>query len=109
LALYGIGEVEAVLGVPASTIRYWERALPLLAARKGISGRRVYSEADLRLLLRFKHLCVDCNLGIAAAGEAILAELGSRNGEVFARIAELKGELLELYFESERSGRLLHK
>jgi DNA-binding transcriptional MerR regulator len=109
VASYGIGEVEALLSLPASTLRHWEKTLPLLSPRKDDFGRRVYSEADILLLLRLKHLAFDRGLGIKAAGEALLAELSAPGGELHARLAEIRGELVGLWFESLESSRHLEK
>jgi DNA-binding transcriptional MerR regulator len=104
VAAYQIGEVEELLGLPASTLRHWEKVVPLLSPRKDEFGRRVYSDSDLRILLRLKHLAFDRGLGIGAAGEALLSELASPAGEGRATIAEVRGELIGLYFENkERS------
>ncbi len=107
MASFGIGEVEELLGLPASTLRHWERVLPLLEPRKDAFGRRVYSESDLRLLLRLKHLAQGRGLGIGAAGDALVAELAAANPETRARLAELRGDLIGLYFQSRASGREL--
>ncbi|MBL8966471.1 MAG: MerR family transcriptional regulator [Spirochaetaceae bacterium] len=107
MASFGIGEVEELLGLPASTLRHWERVLPLLEPRKDAFGRRVYSESDLRLLLRLKHLAQRRGLGIGAAGETLVAELAAANPETRARLAELRGDLIGLFFQSRSSGREL--
>jgi DNA-binding transcriptional MerR regulator len=111
MAGYSMGEVEALLGLPASTIRHWEKVVPLLSPRKDSFGRRVFSEADLRILLRLRHLAFDRGLGIGGAGEAILLEAGSSegdgSGELRARLAELRGELIGLYFAGRESVRPL--
>lgn len=101
---YGIGEVEDLLGLPASTLRHWETVVPLLSPRKDTWGRRVYNESDLRILLRLRHLALDKGLGIGAATEALLQELGAPSGELRSRIAEIRGELIALYFDNKTAG-----
>lgn len=101
---YGIGEVEALLGLPASTLRHWESVVPILSPRKDAWGRRVYSESDLRILLRLRHLAQDRGLGIGAAAEALLEELGAPGGELRSRLAEIRGELIGLYFDNKTAG-----
>lgn len=109
MASYGIGEVEDILGLPASTLRHWEKVLPALDPRKDAFGRRLYSDADLRLLFRLKHLAFARGLGLQAAGEALLEELSSPGAEARARLAEIRGELIGLYFASRGSGRELER
>ncbi len=45
-----IGELAAAAGVPASTIRYYERARLLEASARSPSNYRLYSQADLERL-----------------------------------------------------------
>ncbi|HTX73803.1 MAG TPA: MerR family transcriptional regulator [Rectinemataceae bacterium] len=107
MASYGMGEAELILGLPASTLRHWEHELSILGPRKDQFGRRRYSTADLRLFLRLKHLALGKGLGLSAAGEALLAELGAPQSEARARIAQLRGELIVLYFAAVEAGRVL--
>jgi DNA-binding transcriptional MerR regulator len=131
MASFAIGEVEELLGLPASTLRHWEKVLPLLSPRKDDFGRRVYNEADIRLLLRLKHLTLRRGLGLAAAAEAVFAEIGEAQGradspgaggsaraaelrgaelraaELRGRLAEIRGELIGLWAESRLLSRKL--
>jgi DNA-binding transcriptional MerR regulator len=100
MASYATGQVERLLGLPASTLRYWEREVSLLEPRKDAFGRRTYSEADLRILLRLRHLALRRDLGLSAAAKALVAELSGPRPEDRARIAELRGELIALFFAS---------
>jgi DNA-binding transcriptional MerR regulator len=109
MASYGIGEVERILGLPATTLRHWEKVVPLLAPRKDAFGRRVYTEADLRVLFRLRHLAQDRGLGIGEAGKVILEESAARDGELGARLAEVRGELIGLYFLSLECARGLER
>jgi DNA-binding transcriptional MerR regulator len=107
---YTTGKVERLLGLPSSTLRHWERMVPLLQPRKDVFGRRLYSEADLRLILRLKHLALDLGLGLQAAGERLEKELSGPRPDERARIEELRGELLALLAKAEEAGRRLdHK
>jgi DNA-binding transcriptional MerR regulator len=107
VASYATKRVERLLGLPASTLRHWEREVPLLQPRKGAFGRRAYSDADLRLLLRLKHLALEKGLGLSAARERIEAELSGPFPEERARIEEVRGELLSLLAKAEEAGRKL--
>ena len=113
MASYSIGEVERFLGLPASTLRHWEKAFPLLSPRKDSFGRRVYSESDLRVLLRLRYLALDRGLGITGAGEAFLAEMAaassSSEAELHALLQEVRGELIGRWFESRESLRSLEE
>lgn len=107
MAAYTTGQVERLLALPASTLRYWERAFSLLEPRKDAFGRRSYSEADLRMLLRLRHLALRRGLGFSEATRILVAELGGPGPESRARVAEIRGELISLYFASVESRRRL--
>jgi DNA-binding transcriptional MerR regulator len=107
VAGYPTREVERILGLPSSTLRHWEREFPLLQPRKDAFGRRSYSEADLRLILRLKHYALDKGLGLAAAKARLEAELAGPMPDERARIEEVRGELLALLAAAEAAGRKL--
>jgi DNA-binding transcriptional MerR regulator len=107
VASYSTKRVERLLSLPASTLRHWEREVSLLQPRKGAFGRREYSDADLRLLIRLKHLALERGLGLSAARERLEAELSGPFPEERARIEEVRGELLALLAKAEEAGRKL--
>jgi DNA-binding transcriptional MerR regulator len=107
MAAYSTGKVERLLGLPASTLRHWEREVPLLKPRKDAFGRRLYSDADLQIILRLKHLALDLGLGLSAARAALEAELSGPMPDERARIAAFRGELLELLAKSREAGQKL--
>ena len=45
---YSIGEVSQKIGVEAYVLRYWENEFHQLRPRKNSSGRRIYTEDDLK-------------------------------------------------------------
>jgi DNA-binding transcriptional MerR regulator len=107
VATYPTREVERILGLPSSTLRHWEREVPLLQPRKDAFGRRSYSEADLRLILRLKHFALDQGLGLSAAKARLEAELSGPLPDERARIEEVRGELIALLAKAGEAGRKL--
>jgi DNA-binding transcriptional MerR regulator len=107
MASYATREVEGLLGLPSSTLRHWEREVPLLQPRKDTFGRRLYSESDLLLILRLKHLALEKGMGLSAAKAKLEAELSGPRPDERARIAELRGELLALLCEAMEAGKKL--
>ncbi len=107
MASYSTKRVERLLGLPASTLRHWEKEVTLLQPRKGSFGRREYSDADMRLLLRLKHLALDKGLGLSVARERLEEELSGPFIEERSRIEEVKGELLSLLAQAEEAARKL--
>lgn len=93
---YSTGDVEAMLGLPASTLRFWEREVAILAPRKDVFGRRVYSPLDLCVLSRIKHLALERGLGLKTACQVMERELLTGDPSMKADINELKTGLFAL-------------
>jgi DNA-binding transcriptional MerR regulator len=53
---YSISEVSQLTGLEAHVLRYWETEFPALAPRKNRAGNRTYTEQDLALVYRIRHL-----------------------------------------------------
>ncbi len=47
---YKIREVSELLGVPASTLRFWESEFPSLRPKRNAKGTRFYSQSDMERL-----------------------------------------------------------
>ena len=45
--MYSIGDVEALTGVKAHILRYWETIVPGIAPQKDFGGRRLYLQAEI--------------------------------------------------------------
>jgi DNA-binding transcriptional MerR regulator len=93
---YSTGEVENMLGLPASTLRFWEKEVPFLAPRKDVFGRRVYSPLDLCVLSRLKYLAFERKLGLTSACGVMEKELMLGDHSLKADIIELKTKLFSL-------------
>ena len=76
---YRIGEVEAMTGVAAYVLRYWESEFRLLRPKKNPAGQRVYRRRDVDLIMRIKTLLYDERLTLEGAKKRLLAE--SRKAE----------------------------
>jgi DNA-binding transcriptional MerR regulator len=71
---YRIGEVEAIAGVPAYVLRYWESEFKLLRPKKNPAGQRLYRQRDLELVRRIKSLLYEERLTLEGAKKRLLAE-----------------------------------
>lgn len=47
---YKIKEAAEIIGVPQSTLRYWETEFPELSPKRSVHNRRYYSPSDMELL-----------------------------------------------------------
>jgi DNA-binding transcriptional MerR regulator len=103
---YGIGEVEEILGVKAHVIRYWEKEIPLIQPEKNkYNGRMRYSQKDIQLFLRLKHLLYDKKFTVEGARDQLYAELSGGDPpeqKLRSEIALLRSELLDIYYLNRR-------
>lgn len=53
---FRIGEVSALLHLPASVLRFWETEFPQLKPTKSSTGQRLYRKRDVETLVRIKQL-----------------------------------------------------
>ena len=53
---YSLRETEIETGVPASTLRYWEKQFDELSPRKDGHGNRYYTRDDQELIKRIKYI-----------------------------------------------------
>ncbi len=107
LGIYEARTVLGILNVKPHVLRYWEQTLPLVRSRRDESGRRVWTSAQLRMLLRIRHLVVDRRLSPAAAGEAVLLEASGVSADAKARLEALRGKLVALLLQARRVSTVL--
>ena len=53
---YSLRETETETGVPASTLRYWEKQFDELSPRKDGHGNRYYTREDQNVIKRIRYL-----------------------------------------------------
>ena len=68
---YSIREVADQLKVPQSTLRFWEKEIPLLNPSKSAGGTRRYVQKDIDLLKQIKFLIEDQHLTLAGVNERL--------------------------------------
>ncbi len=107
MARLSIGEAEELLGVPASTLRHWEKVLAVLAPDKDNFGRRQYGEAELRLLFRIRHLSQRKGLGLRESQERVLRESSGGLVEARSLIAAIRADFIGLWSANREAGRRL--
>lgn len=70
--LYTIRDVSSELGIPASTLRYWESVFPMLDPKRTEKGQRRYVNADLDLCRQIQDLLHNRGMKIETARECLL-------------------------------------
>ena len=109
--LYTIGEMSKKLGIPASTLRYYEKEQLLPCVERTTGGLRMFKESDLEFL-RFIHCLKMAGVSISGIREFIglvkqgdssidarLAFFQREKASVLQQIAELKKTLSVLEFK----------
>jgi DNA-binding transcriptional MerR regulator len=94
---YSIGQIADLLGVKTHVLRYWEAEIPLVAPRKDLAGRRVYTEREVALLLRLRRLLHEDRYTIEGARERIWLDLNPPDQSAAARIAAVRRDLLAVW------------
>lgn len=95
---YKIADVSEILGVPASTLRFWEKEFSELRPRRTGTRQRQYTPNDIELLDLIRFLVHERGLKIDAARDYIRhnrADLSHRN-QIIKRLQGVRGKLLEL-------------
>ena len=93
---YSIGEVSKLLSVKAHVIRYWEQEIPFFSSQKTLSGRRIFSDHDVQILYRLRHLLYEKRYTIEGAKNKIWEEINSPNVDIKSRIAGIRSELIDI-------------
>jgi DNA-binding transcriptional MerR regulator len=68
---YTIGEVSDILGVPVSTVRYWDSEFKILKPAKNKKGNRLFTGTDMKNLKIIHHLLKEEGMTIPGAVKRI--------------------------------------
>lgn len=101
---YSISEVSSMLGIPASTLRYWEKELPTVSPRKSQGGTRKYSANDIEELRLVYRLVKDEGHTIDGVKRLLRRRRGAEvsKQETIQRLETIRGELLAMIEELDR-------
>lgn len=96
---YSLRETELETGIPASTLRYWEKQFDELSPRKDGHGNRYYTREDQELVKRIKYIRDDLKITRIEAIRKELKQNGKRSDERQAALEILlrvRDELCEI-------------
>ena len=95
---YKIREVAEILGVPQSTLRFWEKEFPQIKPPRSSHNIRYYRPQDIEQLRIIQYLIKDKGLKIDAAKEQLRSNRHnvSRRVEVIERLKTVRDELANL-------------
>ncbi len=99
-ARYSIQELLALLDIRPHVFRYWVDNIALIHPSYDDSGRRQWSAAQARLLLRLRHLIVERGMSVKGAEQAVVDEATNPHGSQKAQLETLRDLLLRLHAQS---------
>lgn len=95
---YGIGETAEALGVPASTLRFWEKEFDMIKPRKNGKGDRFYSKNDIAILRTIQYLTKVKGYTLQGAKSALKTNFmkEAETAAVVDTLTRIKAKLLEI-------------
>ena len=63
---YKVRHVSAILNIPASTLRHWEKEFPIMSPKRTDAGQRLYSDEDVEICKLIKKYLYEDGLTIKA-------------------------------------------
>jgi len=95
---YSIGEAAEMLGVPVSTVRFWENEFVILKPMKNKKGNRMFTPADIKNLRIIHHLLKDGGMTLAGVKKRLSGKLEETDFkyEINESLLKIKNLLLEI-------------
>lgn len=92
---YKIKDVAEILGLPQSTLRFWEKEFPEINPRRSATGLRYYTPQDIETLRIITYLIKVKGLKLEAAREQMRTNRHnvSRRMEIIQRLEGVYDEL----------------
>ncbi len=87
-----------MLGLPASTLRFWETQFPTVSPKRNAGGTRYYTPEDIEAIRMVCYLVRDKGLRIEAAQEELRVnrEGVSRKSEAIAGLMRVRDKMQDL-------------
>jgi MerR family transcriptional regulator, light-induced transcriptional regulator len=99
---YTVNEVEERTGVPAATLRQWERRYGFPLPERSESGYRLYGDDDLRHIRAMKQH-IDDGVSASRAAEMVRAAAAAADVPGPRPLAALRGELVDALVELDET------
>ena len=95
---YKIGDVAQILGIPESTLRYWETQFTIVKPRRKAKNIRFYTPGDIETIRKIHYLVKEKGLKLDAAQAQLRAnrEGVDKRFEVVDRLKDIKAQLQQL-------------
>lgn len=98
---YSISEVEQLLKIPSSTLRFWETKIDKFTPKRSKGSTRQYSNDDLETIKQIKYLTEEKHLSLEGVNE----QLNKKNNDtadiikLINRLEKIKKNLKDILFE----------
>lgn len=101
---YRISEVSEILGIPATTLRFWEKEFPQLKPTRNQGKHRYYTPEDVEFLRMVNFLVRDRGMRISAAKEQLRVNstLISKKVEIISKLEDVSAELKHILASLEK-------
>lgn len=95
---YKISEVAEIIGLPASTLRFWESKFTIISPRRNRAGTRFYTPSDVEKIRMVAYLVKEKGLRLEAAQEQLRNNHSgvSRRALAVTRLQEIRDKLQAL-------------
>ena len=95
---YKIGEVAEILGIPASTLRFWEKEFTIIKPKRNSKNTRFYTPADVETIKMVYYLVKEKGLKLDAAQQQIRVNRHnvSQRSEVINRLKSVRNQLQDM-------------
>lgn len=95
---YKISEVAEIIGLPPSTLRFWESRFTIINPKRNGKGTRFYTPSDIEKLRMVSYLVKEKGLKLEAAEEMIRHNHSgiSRRADAIQRLRAIRASLQSL-------------
>lgn len=95
---YKIGDVAQIVGIPESTLRYWETQFTIIKPKRNAKKIRFYTPGDIEMIRKIHYLVKEKGLKIDAAQAQLRTnrEGVDKRFEVVDRLKGIKAQLQQL-------------
>lgn len=95
---YKIGEVAEILGIPASTLRFWEKEFTIIKPKRNSKNTRFYTPEDVETIKMVYYLVKEKGLKLDAAQQQIRVNRHnvSQRREVINRLKSVRNQLQDM-------------
>lgn len=99
--IFSLDEVCCLLKITPQTVKDWEREFPLFFPGQTASGKQIYRQKDVLIILRIKELLEESTLTSAGIKRKIEEEFGFKTDRIppeklYSALTQVKEELTEI-------------